>query len=57
MATFMLESGADIRYIQQMLGHATINSTQVYTKVSLKMLREVHSKTHPAARLKKEKKA
>jgi integrase/recombinase XerD len=57
MATLMLEGGADIRYIQQMLGHATINSTQVYTKVSLKTLREVHSKTHPAARLKPEKKA
>jgi integrase/recombinase XerD len=57
MATLMLEGGADIRYIQQMLGHATINSTQVYTKVSLKTLREVHSKTHPAAGLKPEKKA
>ena len=55
MATLMLEGGADIRYIQQMLGHATINTTQVYTRVSLKMLREVHSKTHPAARLKQEK--
>lgn len=57
MATLMLEGGADIRYIQQMLGHATINTTQVYTKVSLKKLREVHEKTHPAARLKPEKKA
>jgi integrase/recombinase XerD len=55
MATLMLEGGADIRYIQQMLGHATINTTQIYTRVSLKQLREVHGKTHPAAKLKPEK--
>lgn len=56
MATLMLEGGADIRYIQQMLGHATINTTQVYTKVSLKKLKEIHGKTHPAAKLKPDKK-
>ncbi len=39
MATVMLEGGADIRYIQQMLGHANITSTQVYTQVSLQNAR------------------
>ena len=51
MATLMLEGGADIRYIQQMLGHACLTTTQVYTKVSNRMLQEVHSRTHPGARL------
>lgn len=47
MATHMLENGADIRYIQEMLGHANIASTQVYTKVSIEKLKEVHARTHP----------
>lgn len=49
MATVMLEGGADIRYIQQMLGHINITSTQVYTQVSLRTLAAVHSATHPGA--------
>lgn len=49
MATLMLEGGADIRYIQQMLGHAHLNTTEVYTQVSMKKLKEIHSQTHPAA--------
>ena len=49
MATLMLEGGADIRYIQQMLGHTDISSTQVYTQVSLKALQAVHAATHPGA--------
>ncbi len=49
MATVMLEGGADIRYIQQMLGHANITSTQVYTQVSLRTLAAVHAATHPGA--------
>ncbi len=49
MATVMLEGGADIRYIQQMLGHADITSTQVYTQVSLRTLAAVHAATHPGA--------
>jgi len=48
MATAMLENGADIRYIQQMLGHASLKTTQIYTQVSNRALKEVHSKTHPA---------
>jgi integrase len=49
MATLMLEGGADIRFIQQMLGHADISTTQIYTEVSLRQLRAIHTATHPAA--------
>jgi len=47
MATHMLENGADIRYIQAMLGHEDLRSTQVYTRVSVEKLREIHRATHP----------
>lgn len=47
-ATLMLEGDADIRYIQAMLGHASLNTTEIYTHVSIDKLREVHAKTHPA---------
>jgi integrase/recombinase XerD len=47
-ATLMLENGADIRFIQAMLGHASLESTQVYTQVSIRKLKEVHEATHPA---------
>ena len=50
-ATHMLENGADIRYIQQLLGHARLDTTQLYTDVSIVQLREVHDRTHPHARL------
>ena len=48
MATHMLENGADIRFIQAMLGHARMDTTQIYTQVSIKKLKEVHTLTHPA---------
>lgn len=48
MATLMLEGGADIRYIQAMLGHARLDTTQIYTHVSIRMLKQVHAATHPA---------
>ena len=51
MATQMLENGADVRYLQAMLGHASLESTQVYTHVSIRKLKEIHSAAHPAARL------
>ena len=51
MATLMLENGADVRFIQAMLGHASLETTQIYTQVSITKLREIHAATHPGARL------
>lgn len=48
MATLMLENGADIRFIQAMLGHVKLDTTQIYTQVSIKKLKEIHTITHPA---------
>jgi len=48
MATLMLENGADIRFIQAMLGHADLSTTQIYTQVSIVKLKEIHTMTHPA---------
>ena len=48
MATLMLENGADLRYVQQMLGHARLNTTEIYTHVNIQKLIEVHRLTHPA---------
>ena len=47
-ATHMLEAGADIRYIQALLGHSKLTTTEVYTQVSILQLKAVHEKTHPA---------
>ena len=47
MATLVLENGADIRYIQAMLGHADLKTTQIYTQVSIRHLKQIHSATHP----------
>lgn len=54
MATLMHEGGADIRYIQQMLGHEDIKSTQIYTHVALRGLQQVHAATHPAETVSRE---
>ena len=51
MATLMLEGGADIRFIQQMLGHASLDTTAIYTQVSIRQLMKIHAATHPAAKL------
>ena len=48
MATLMLEGGADIRFIQAMLGHADLKTTQIYTHVAIRQLQEIHRATHPA---------
>jgi integrase/recombinase XerD len=50
-ATLMLEGGADIRYIQEMLGHVELSTTQIYTQVSIRKLKAVHTLTHPSAKL------
>lgn len=48
MATHMLENGADIRFIQAMLGHSDLSTTEIYTRVSIEKLSEIHKATHPA---------
>jgi integrase/recombinase XerD len=50
MATLMLEGGADVRFIQAMLGHAEMSTTQIYTQVAIRQLQLVHASTHPGAR-------
>ena len=50
-ATLMLEGGADIRYIQELLGHRDLSSTHVYTRVAPERLAAIHAATHPAASL------
>ena len=47
-ATVLLENGCDVRYVQEMLGHASLESTQIYTHVSIKSLKEAHERCHPA---------
>lgn len=50
-ATLMLENGADVRFIQQQLGHADLTATQIYTHVAVRQLKEVHTRTPPGATL------
>ncbi len=49
MATLMLEGGADIRHIQEMLGHVELSTTEIYTHVSIEALKAVHTRCHPGA--------
>lgn len=50
-ATHMLEGGADVRYIQQLLGHESLDTTAIYTQVTINRLLEVHARCHPGAPL------
>ena len=51
VATLMLENGADVRVIQELLGHAQLSTTELYTRVSINLLKQVYAATHPAAKL------
>jgi len=53
VATLMLDNGADIRFIQQMLGHAHLQTTEIYTHVSIVKLKQIYAVTHPAKRTQK----
>ena len=50
-ATLMLNHGADVRFVQQLLGHIQLSTTEIYTRISIDQLARIHSLTHPGASL------
>ncbi len=47
----MLDGGADVRFIQAMLGHELLSTTEIYTRVAIRKLQEVDAETHPSAKM------